>query len=546
MTKDFLFGDIIEWLKTDFSREHWITLYKEVKSETERFTICGILVPNKLLGDFFEYTPWSLNASDFKPGYVHYAERKPVYRRWGIEDDYEPIIYRSFYNTLYPDSINVIEEFKLFFNLNYDPKSHTYISIDESSNENILIKEVEGDIIFSTLHLRQFLAAKKMNLGLQFDCYRFSSAPLHSLGLSEGEEIEIKDTELYYKINFQNTLLNSNKLQQSNSRVLAKKIIRGLKKVEPLTFYEEMKNKKYCDFIVDENIDTGKSIYHSCNPAMLADNFGKNSQAPHFLTPIFFRRDVLLKYFQDSERFSIKDGDLIRRGSWILPIDNNLKEYVSVYLGDLGRNLPYDEQSYWSSFNVPYKGGISTVKFDRDIRNRNAEPLNLDLIFKNKYDLFKKHWCNKFGFSLYKELKTTDEYCLSSVRLPLYENSLEFDYLVLCLTKLLVDYLDEKEIYKRIDPSNIPPESRGLNKLQELLVNCTPSDSESVIFLRKLQALRSTGSAHQKGDDYLKALKKLGLESKTYHEQFSIILKMAIEMFEELEKIEECPINREA
>ena len=126
---------------------------------------------------------------------------------------------------------------------------------------------------------------------------------------------------------------------------------------EDVVKYLRFGNLEGIDFIVglDEN---GNSIKYSCNPDGLANNFGKNPDSPNYLTPIFFRREVLTKYYAHSERYSVEDGYLRCQGIWGLQLDNNHNDYIIVFLGDLGRDLPSEEQMYWRSQNIPPEGKI--------------------------------------------------------------------------------------------------------------------------------------------------------------------------------------------
>lgn len=49
--------------------------------------------------------------------------------------------------------------------------------------------------------------------------------------------------------------------------------------------------------------DEGGQLHRfNCNPNALADYFGGNPDAPHYLTPVFFRREVLQRYFEHPEK----------------------------------------------------------------------------------------------------------------------------------------------------------------------------------------------------------------------------------------------------
>lgn len=133
-----------------------------------------------------------------------------------------------------------------------------------------------------------------------------------------------------------------------------------------------------------------ESQFYTCNPNELADYFGNNPGAPHYLIPVFFRRDVLTKYYSKPELYSVKDGYLRCGGLWGLRIDNNHEKYVVVYLGDLGRDLPPGERAYWKSFNVTPDGTISDVNWKRHFLGQFTDPEKADLVFKLQFNFFQK------------------------------------------------------------------------------------------------------------------------------------------------------------
>src|SRR6185437_15692411 len=109
--------------------------------------------------------------------------------------------------------------------------------------------------------------------------------------------------------------------------------------------------------------------------------------------------DVLQRYYGTPSLYSVEDG-AIRCGSlWFLSIDNHLDDVVSVFLGDLGRDLPASERTYWLSFNVQADAGISAPKIMRDFRAEFADPERSDLLFKYRFEQFQEAWQKKYGWS---------------------------------------------------------------------------------------------------------------------------------------------------
>ena len=245
--------------------------------------------------------------------------------------------------------------------------------------------------------------------------------------------------------------------------------------------------------------------------------FTRQGDEPYSLSPVFFKRDVLSKYFQAVDKYSVQDGCLSGR-SWGIRIDNDRSDdYVVVALVDLGR-MPHKEQLHWRSFNVlpPRNGSYSMTTFCRWFggipTNCSVAP---DLVFKQLYIQVNDKWRTKYGWSLFKELAADDQYHFETLHLMGQENDQkEFDGLIQSITKLLIDSLNEKQLVKAID-STKPDVLRflsernikelkpsfiqgGITKFECFLISEGLLDSNVVKLLRKVQDLRSSTVAHRK------------------------------------------------
>src|SRR3989344_2555131 len=153
--------------------------------------------------------------------------------------------------------------------------------------------------------------------------------------------------------------------------------------------------------------NTGKKTTFTCDESKLANFFGKNVDAPNFLTKVFFKKEVLDRYYGKPSKYSIVDGYLLYTrddgvNEWGMPIDNNTVDCVMVYLGDLGK-LPNEEQKYWKLFNIT-EGNSSIVSFRRDYQAEFCSPTEPALYFKEKFKIFNNEWNKKFGWNLFKPL----------------------------------------------------------------------------------------------------------------------------------------------
>src|SRR3989344_4048779 len=267
---------------------------------------------------------------------------------------------------------------------------------------------------------------------------------------------------------------------------------------------------------------SGKKMRFTCDESKLANYFGANPQAPHFLTPVFFKKEVLDKYYNKPSEFSVSDGYLSRGIKWGIYIDNNAKDCVIVYLGDL-EGLPHEEQQHWKLYNI-INGNSSSVSFKRDFQAEFCSPTEPALFLKEKLALFNEKWKEKFSWDLFRPLNRKDEHHIKTLRTPDNEQK-EFDEVVLSLNKIIIDSLNGAEMKKDLsfekDDKSITLFKKYLEQKHKF------SSPDMILFLKDLQNLRTRGSAHRKGDDYTKAYKKFD-KKKSLSKTFENILIQSI------------------
>ncbi|MBR9691048.1 hypothetical protein GOV08_05185 [Candidatus Woesearchaeota archaeon] len=138
-----------------------------------------------------------------------------------------------------------------------------------------------------------------------------------------------------------------------------------------------LKPQKYEKFIADD-WKHDKIVSCSCDPKKLS-NYYEVSDKPFEISPAFFKPDVLLKYKQNPEKYTLDQRRISCRGSWSLKTyDINKAGQVHTYLTYLGC-LPHSEQLHWKSYNEKPKAKISTRAFTTDLMGRwdlSYEPLS--------------------------------------------------------------------------------------------------------------------------------------------------------------------------
>jgi hypothetical protein len=296
--------------------------------------------------------------------------------------------------------------------------------------------------------------------------------------------------------------------------------------------YEKKKEKEYVDFIVGIKSDGNEKL--------------KSSKAqPDYLVPVHFRKQVLDKYYQQSCKYSVEDGYLRCGGLWGMQMDNHHKDKVIAWLGDLGRDLPYKEQLHWKSYNIPPAGRCSQTFFKRQILAEFADSDNPEHIFKSHYAELSNICKANLGWPLLLPLVKGDAHYLRSVRIPSSNEQKDFDDLVLALSKILIDSLNENEILKLIPASEHSETTGSIRRLEKMLVVRKINNYEDHIeFLRNLQSLRSSGTAHRKGWEYEKLSNEMGLGGDTLQRDFETILIKSIRFLEYLISIVERELKK--
>ncbi|MBN1859029.1 hypothetical protein JW848_07485, partial [Candidatus Bipolaricaulota bacterium] len=496
-------SDFIRFVLEDLGSSEWVVVYDRFDQQGNRENggLFTAVLPSRLASRALLKPSTDMTFAHDRPScYITNAGGSEVirYDRFGQSEGIEPFVIRRWFNDILPAYRELLEEFRLFHNLYHDGGSPKYLMLDSDGNEHVIVR-VTGERIEVRLHqLRQFLALKDAHLAVYFDRVRNSTLPI--------EEIEEGDRCTNYIDGCTRYSLNVSSNDgirddyASFSRVLGKRLIPPLPKERSGMWPYDEDEERFESFIIGVT-ESGDVIENTCDPDLLRNNFGANPGAPHYLTPVFFRRDVLGKYYGAPSKYEVHDNYLSCGDLWGLRMDNNHPTYVVVFLGDLGTDVSYNEQRYWRSFNVPPDGGISTVTFDRSILAKFTDPDRPDLLFKYLYDDVLRKWPKEWGWALFRTLKPEDEHCLKALHVPLTDEQREFDEQVLNLTKLLVDCLNESELASRA--GTLPDKPRGIDKLEGFFRQQGFSSMlKHIGFLRDLQSLRSSGVAHLKGKKY--------------------------------------------
>lgn len=291
--------------------EPWLTVYENFDSDNENGGIYCALIPSTVLTSVLSRPSWELTKGSGLPGCMvafNAGAEATSYCRYGRDDGIEPLVYLRTFHGARGSFLELSEEFRHFHNLYFDELNNQFVKTFEDGTDHVVGRLQPQKLDLRLREVRQFAAIKEMHLAIYFDLVRF--AEIDTAGIApEVRAQEVTAGLLRYTFHASPCDFSLRRKHRSFSRLLGKKLVTPLPKSESGVWPYQEEERRYEDFIigVDPN---GGPVLHTCDPGVLSDYFGGNPGAPHYLTPVFFRREVLAKYYANPQKFSVEDGYL--------------------------------------------------------------------------------------------------------------------------------------------------------------------------------------------------------------------------------------------
>ena len=479
----------------------WTVLYVSRTDENPSVLQWCMLAPSSLRSQVLSEVN-RLPSNDFgAPGFVgSYTDEGAKYFRYGDDEGFEPLVILQDHSGVLPRmQPQLSEEFRLYHNLWANEAGTEFFKVNADGSDERVAEVGPKRVRVRTRLLRQFQAAKQLDLVLRISSHQYVDDPAEEAYVGEIAVATDRD-DVCLSLHAMRTI--------PGNRLCS--VLAGTKVLQAPAMHNagiwpfDEEEETYHDFLIGED-DDGQPVKHTCDPDQLANYFGANPDAPHYLTPVYFRREVLQRYYERPEKYSISDGYVSCGGLWGLQLDNDHPDHVMVFLGDLGHDLPESERTFWQTFNVVPTGAPSETLVRRAFLAQWAEPGSPDLRFKSAYDRFNRKWQERCGWALFKDPEPDDVHVLQRLRTPLNDSQPEFEDQVMGLAKVMVDALNERALQQRL-PTKVRDE-KSISKLERWMgQEQYPSAERDIAFLRRLQRLRSKLTAHRKGSDYAQVL----------------------------------------
>lgn len=264
----------------------WTVLYEYYSdSEGSRCSYSGLL-SSAQVDRALKHDNWDLRIGSGAPSF---SQRRMdgvdvvEYDRFGF-DGVEPIVHSRDFHGIKPRQFDLSEEFRLFHNLYHDRNNDRYVHVDDRGNETIVAEVTPGRVRVLTRFLRQYMAARQLTLVLFFDHRADASVDTEEAKAAfPSKKVVAPDRNYSFHV--------GQITDRSFSRLIGKKIIVPPPMAKSGVWPYELKQRdRYAEFVIDVGED-GLAIFHSCDPDDLANYFGANESAPHYLTPVWFKRD---------------------------------------------------------------------------------------------------------------------------------------------------------------------------------------------------------------------------------------------------------------
>lgn len=412
-----------------------------------------------------------------------------------------------------PPTVEIAYPFLWFWDAIRDGNNWFYL--DRAGREQQLIRttlnEADYTVEVRALEFRRYLQQRELLGLIQRDHVRWAN-------VAKFDPVDLAYTSEWCSLAFYARHGKPIPGQNAHSRLLGQNIVTGIRG-RPMPAWLDHGDERYGEFIIGVEPETGRPMSHTSDPDLLANYFGKNPGAPHYLTSVHFDQKVLDRYLDEPDRYVVSSTRLAAVDMWSVSIGRTSTGDVEIYLGDLGRDLPWQEHPHWRAHNVVPRGDMNQDRYKRDFLGQWAGDMDPLEVLRNSLASANAAAERAWGRPLFRPLGADEAQEFERLHPPVHDGTRALVQPILLLTKALVDAINVKLIKEVAGTS----ESRSVMLLGELVTHLG-GDASITDPIRDLNRLRSSGGvAHLANESRAKLLASIGLDGLNPGETISTL-----------------------
>ncbi|MGE5527388.1 MAG: hypothetical protein ACM3Q9_01840 [Methanosarcina sp.] len=290
------------------------------------------------------------------------------------------------------------------------------------------------------------------------------------------------------------------------------------------------------EYPVGTDPTTGQPLMASYPGEPIAQTAWPGAGNDNFLTPVFFKRQVLTAYLDEPRYYTVTDSYIWAGDRWGIPIAITERGNVQVWLGDLGR-ISERAQRHWQQYAIADDDAVPDWRVAQDLRAEFADPPRDEGVDRVKAGVSE---CNEAaiaycGEPLFTPVEGMNEQRIETLHTPLTDSLPAFQQQVTSLAILLVDHLN----IDFLKAAEAPPDGGPLKRLAEWLGSeFSLSEADAKNILRGFYAVYSirseAGAAHRAGSRASEVLDRAGISLENLPVGFESLAHLAADSLDEL------------
>jgi hypothetical protein len=413
--------------------------------------------------------------------------------------------------------VELLQRFLQLFDLHFLEERSAYCRIDERGDIEDVIRIIttsgdedgQGELFVTCQRdlLDQYLVLTDSVLARTFDFTRYRESDFAGWPNEGTPQYEMKGDihyRLFHAVGYGSYLRG---VQVVRSQLTRETLLKR--------FDYRVNDREYASFIAyDFKNKMVREI--STEPGATA-NYFTDSELPFETSPVFFRPEVLQKYKADADKYKLEDRSITCRNAWYLKsYDVNEAGQIHTYVVYL-RDLPYEEQLYWKSYNEAPKATISKRAYKTDFEgswDAEYDPLT------SLREALRSVENARTGWWKLRSANLPDR-----VHYPVTTSSDEWANEILALDQLVIEGFEDRWLRSKAKElgRNPKPELRPLRLAEECLIGFGFHQDDARGHLspfHELHNLRSEIKSHAGGRSALATRKRVLREHKTYTDHF--------------------------